>query len=160
MPQMHLGVDIANSWLPSGRSSVRNTKTALTPLWPRWTPQPTRSKRLKSIASPRLNSSPQEMSARWVFLEDQADKRQHMCVVLNWILHHCLPPVSTVHRNPGSLAFSTRSAGVWFFWIPRWWPHACIKCAQPAAAPRRSSFWATGSHASRLKWAAYTVSIV
>lgn len=181
MPQMHLGVDIANSWLPSGRSSVRNTRTALTPLWPRWTPQPTRSKRLKSIASPRLNSSPQEMSARWVLLEDQADKQRHMCLVLYpgelqrspapsstpsstgrppnlWITGDLfayldltsLPSskeafmtlnlaVSAVRRNPSSLAF----AGVWFFRIPSWWPHAYIKCAEPAAALRRSSFWAT-----------------
>lgn len=63
--QMPPGADTASSWPRSGRNWVRSTRTVLTSSSRRWTPQPTRLKRSKSIASPPWSSSLQETSARW-----------------------------------------------------------------------------------------------
>lgn len=62
------GADTASSWPPSGRSWARSTRTTPTSSSQRWTPQPTRSKRSKSTASPPSSSSLQETRTRWAVL--------------------------------------------------------------------------------------------
>lgn len=106
MFQTHLGADIANSWPPSGRSSVRNTKTASTPLWPRWTPQPMRSRQLKSTVSPLLNSSLLEMSARWVTIKTRTGQQQ-VCFV--WSRASC----NTIQGSALADLLTTRRLVVW-----------------------------------------------
>lgn len=65
--QMHPGAATANSLTPSGPNWERSTRTAPISSWPRWTPQPTRSRQSKYTASPRSSSSPQAMSTRSVY---------------------------------------------------------------------------------------------
>ena len=62
--QMPRGAATASSWLPSGISWERRTRTTKTLSSPRWTRQPTRWRPSTCTASPHSSSSPPAQTAR------------------------------------------------------------------------------------------------